>query len=52
MTAKNNTSGDKYLHLVYAKKDIAKRLGAKWDSAVERWYTHRVGTERDTRSGR
>lgn len=28
----------KYLNVSYADRDLAKRLGARWDPAVKRWY--------------
>lgn len=28
----------KYLHVTYEDKDLAKRLGARWDPNVRRWY--------------
>lgn len=28
----------KYLNVAYKDRDLAKRLGARWDPAVERWY--------------
>ena len=27
-----------YLNVAYKDRDLAKRLGAKWDPAVRRWY--------------
>lgn len=27
-----------YLRVPFAEKDIAKKLGAKWDGNVKRWY--------------
>lgn len=28
----------KYLSVDYSDKELAKRLGAKWDPSVNRWY--------------
>ncbi len=28
----------KYLNVRYADRELAKRLGARWDPAVQRWY--------------
>ena len=28
----------KYLDVRYADRDMAKRLGARWDPSVQRWY--------------
>lgn len=27
-----------YLNVAYKDRDLAKRLGAKWDKSVQRWY--------------
>jgi len=27
-----------YLNVAYKDRDLAKRLGAKWDPSVRRWY--------------
>ena len=27
-----------YLNVAYADRDLAKRLGARWDPSVRRWY--------------
>ena len=27
-----------YLDVAYADRDLAKRLGARWDPSVRRWY--------------
>ena len=27
-----------YLNVTYKDRDLAKRLGAKWDPSVRRWY--------------
>ena len=27
-----------YLKVAYADRDLAKRLGARWDPSVRRWY--------------
>ena len=27
-----------YLNVAYKDRDLAKRLGAKWDASVRRWY--------------
>lgn len=27
-----------YLNVAYTDRDLAKRLGAKWDPSVRRWY--------------
>ena len=35
---KNDGSGREYLNVPYGEKNGAKRLGAKWDASVERWY--------------
>ena len=28
----------KYLDVKYADREMAKRLGARWDPSVQRWY--------------
>jgi len=28
----------KYLNVKYADRELAKRLGARWDPSVQRWY--------------
>lgn len=28
----------KYLDVAYKDRDLAKRLGARWDPSVKRWY--------------
>jgi len=28
----------KYLDVKYADRELAKRLGARWDPSVQRWY--------------
>ncbi len=28
----------KYLDVAYKDRDLAKRLGARWDASVKRWY--------------
>jgi len=28
----------RYLNVSYEDRDLAKRLGAKWDPSVRRWY--------------
>ena len=28
----------KYLNVAYEDRDLAKRLGARWDPSVRRWY--------------
>lgn len=28
----------KYLNVSYKDRDLAKRLGARWDPSVKRWY--------------
>jgi len=32
------TSAKKYLNVKYADRELAKRLGARWDPSVQRWY--------------
>ncbi len=27
-----------YLNVAYKDRDLAKRLGARWDASVKRWY--------------
>lgn len=36
MTSKSTTKH--YLNVAYKDRDLAKRLGAKWDPSVRRWY--------------
>ena len=31
-------SAKKYLNVKYADRELAKRLGARWDPSVQRWY--------------
>ena len=31
-------SAKKYLNVKYNDRELAKRLGARWDPAVQRWY--------------
>ena len=32
------TNAKKYLNVKYADRELAKRLGARWDPSVQRWY--------------
>ena len=32
------TSAKKYLNVKYADRELAKRLGARWDPSVQCWY--------------
>lgn len=32
------TTVKKYLDVKYADRELAKRLGARWDPSVQRWY--------------
>lgn len=32
------TTAKKYLNVKYADRELAKRLGARWDPSVQRWY--------------
>lgn len=30
--------GKIYLNVPFAEKDLAKKLGAKWDGSLKKWY--------------
>ena len=32
------TATKKYLNVKYHERELAKKLGARWDPAVQRWY--------------
>ena len=32
------TVAKKFLNVKYADRELAKRLGARWDPSVQRWY--------------
>jgi len=34
----SRTTTKHYLNVAYKDRDLAKRLGAKWDPSVRRWY--------------
>jgi len=34
----NRSTTKHYLNVAYKDRDLAKRLGAKWDPSVRRWY--------------
>jgi len=37
-STKKRTVTKHYLNVAYKDRDLAKRLGAKWDPSVRRWY--------------
>lgn len=34
----SRTPAKKFLNVKYADRELAKRLGARWDPSVQRWY--------------
>lgn len=36
--ATKRSAAKHYLNVAYKDRDLAKRLGAKWDPSVRRWY--------------
>tara|TARA_B110001450_G_scaffold242940_1_gene253739 strand:- start:273 stop:1091 length:819 start_codon:yes stop_codon:yes gene_type:complete len=38
ISSSNNDSNKNYINISFAKKNIAKSYGAKWDNVVKKWY--------------